>query len=50
MLENNEQRIKELQELYRQFIMDKLGVDVNNQIGEQKNGEIWERSHRQNLQ
>jgi hypothetical protein len=30
---NKEQRIKELQELYRQFIMDKLGVDVNNQLG-----------------
>jgi hypothetical protein len=35
MLEDKEQRIKELQELYRQFIMDKLGVDVNNQLGEQ---------------
>ena len=33
MTMNKEQRIKELQELYRQFIMDKLGVDVNNQLG-----------------
>jgi hypothetical protein len=35
MLENKEQRVKELQELYRQFILDKLGVDVNNQLGGQ---------------
>lgn len=34
MLENKEQRIKELQQLYRQFIMDRLGVDVNKQFRE----------------
>lgn len=50
MLENKEQRIKELQELYRQFIMDRLGVDVNNQLGEQKNGEIREAPYWEDVQ
>ena len=37
MLETREQRVKELQELYRQFVMDKLSVDVSKQLDTTKN-------------